>query len=277
MAGVESRTLLGQCRIAQSIPTRIWATDLNFIEKLHPELAIDNFSKLDGTIIFFSFVKAAIKRAQAKRVMDFGAGRGQVFHDRHRPEASLFKLELMDLRTEGSEVWACDVDPVVAQHPVSDHQIVIGADGLLPFEDNFFDVIVSDVTFEHVANPDVVAAELQRVLRPGGYVCARTPNKYGYVTLAARIVPNRHHVKVLESVAPVKEAQDVFPTVFKMNTVRDIRRLFAGCDVHYYRDSAGPSYYFNNGIIYRLFMVVHKLLPNVMATSLCLLLQKRGG
>lgn len=247
---------------------------MSFLERFHPELAVDNFSRLDGTIIFFSFVKAAIKRTRAKRVMDFGAGRGQVFHDRDKPDASLFKLELMDLREGGAEVWACDVDPVVKDHPASHHQVMIGPDGKLPFDDDFFDVIASDVTFEHVSNPEIVAAELKRVVRPGGYICARTPNKYGYVTLAARIVPNRHHVGVLRHVAPVKEARDVFPTVFRMNSVRDIRRLFSGCEVLWYRDSAGPSYYFDNSLLYRLFSLLHKLLPNALATSLCVFIRK---
>lgn len=250
---------------------------MSFLKSVHPELGVDNFSRLDGTVIFFSFVKAAMKRTGAKRVMDFGAGRGQVFHDGNLPEASLFKLELMDLRTDGAEVWACDIDPVVMTHPASHHQHVIGADAKLPFEDNFFDVIATDVTFEHVNNPQEVATELMRVLKPGGWLCARTPNKYGYVSLATRLVPNRLHVAVLRHVSPEKQAQDIFPTVFKMNSVRDIKRLFAGNEVLWYRDSAGPSYYFGNRILYALFMGLHKILPNALATSLCIFVRKRAG
>jgi SAM-dependent methyltransferase len=180
----------------------------------------------------------------------------------------------MDLRVGGTEVWACDIDPVVKNHPASHHQVQIGVDGILPFDDNMFDVIATDVTFEHVGNPEIVAKELMRVVRPGGYICARTPNKYGYVTVAARIVPNRHHVGALKHIAPEKEAQDVFPTLFKMNTVSDIKRLFAGCEVYWYRDSAGPSYYFGSKLLYRLFMGLHKILPNVLATSLCVFIRK---
>ncbi|HMT44931.1 MAG TPA: class I SAM-dependent methyltransferase [Chakrabartia sp.] len=250
---------------------------MSFLEKLHPELKVDHFSRLDGTIIFFSFVKAAIMRTKAQKVMDFGAGRGQVFYEDTNKDASLFKMQLMDLRTEGSEVWACDVDPVVMTHPASHHQVTIGPDGVLPFEDNMFDVIASDVTLEHVDNPEIVASEIIRVLKPGGYFCARTPNKYGYVSIATRLVPNKHHVAALRKIAPIKQAQDVFPTRFKMNTVGDIKRLFKGCEVVWYRDSAGPSYYFNNSILYRLFLGLHKILPNSLATSLCIFVRKPGG
>jgi SAM-dependent methyltransferase len=247
---------------------------MSFLNRLHPERAIDNFTRLDGTITFFSFAKAAMKRVDAKKVMDFGAGRGQNFHDAGKPGTSQFRLELMDLRSGGAEVWACDVDPVVAQHPACHHHHQIGADGILPFPDNMFDVIVSDVTFEHVTNPEIVATELLRVVRPGGYICARTPNKYGYPSLAAMLVPNRLHVAALRRIAPSKEARDVFPTVFKMNSVRAIKRLFAGGTVHWYRDSAEPSYYFNNQILYQAFRLFHRLLPNVLATSLCVFIQK---
>jgi SAM-dependent methyltransferase len=249
---------------------------MSFLKSVHPELGVDNFSRLDGTVIFFSFVKAAMKRVGAKRVMDFGAGRGQVFHDRDKPESSLFKLELMDLRTDGAKVWACDIDPAVLAHPASHHQHIIGADAKLPFEDGFFDVIATDVTFEHVTNAQEVAVELMRVLKPGGWLCARTPNKFGYVSLITRLVPNRHHVKALRYILPEREAQDTFPTAFKMNSVGDIKRLFAGHEVLWYRDSAGPSYYFGNRILYALFMGLHKILPNTLATSLCVFVRKRA-
>jgi SAM-dependent methyltransferase len=249
---------------------------LQFLSRFHPELVIDNFSQPDGTITFYSFVKAAMMRSGARRVMDFGAGRGQRLQEAGQPGSSMFKVQLIDLRTEGAEVWACDVDPVVAMHPASHHQVVIGEDGRLPFDDDFFDVIVSDVTFEHVVDAEGVAAELVRVIRPGGYICARTPNKYGYVALATRLVPNRLHVPLLKWVAPVKQAQDVFPTVFRMNSVRDIRRLFSTCEVTFYRDSASPSYHFGSSILYRLLIGIHKMLPNILATSLCVFIRKPG-
>lgn len=249
---------------------------MQFLSRFHPELAIDNFSHLDGTILFYSFAKATMLRTGARRVMDFGAGRGQRLQEAGQPGSSMFKVRLMDLRSEGAEVWACDVDPVVTSHPASHHQIVIGQDGMLPFEDDFFDVIVSDVTFEHVEDAQGVARELTRVVRPGGYICARTPNKYGYVALATRLVPNRWHVPFLRRVAPIKQAQDVFPTRFRMNSVREIRRLFAGCEVMFYRESASPSYHFGSGLIYALLLGLHKLLPNSLATSLCVFIRKPG-
>jgi SAM-dependent methyltransferase len=45
----------------------------------------------------------------------------------------------------------------------------------LAFEDGFFDAVVAVAVLEHVADPYRCVAEIQRVLRPGGYVYAVTP------------------------------------------------------------------------------------------------------
>ena len=249
---------------------------MNFLKKYHPELSIDNFSALDGTITYFAFVRAAMRRVKAKKVLDYGAGRGAEFIIYDDNNGSLFKRELQDLRSDGAEVWACDIDPVVLEHPASHHQFVFKVGEALPVEDETFDVICSEFVFEHVVDPEPVARELMRVLKPGGYLCARTANKYGYVTLGARLVPNKSHVGWLKRIMPDRHAEDVFPTAYKMNTPGDIKRLFPECEVSWYRDSANPSYFFGSSIIYRIMLVVHKLLPNWAATGLCLFIRKPG-
>lgn len=245
----------------------------DFLDRIHPERGIAGFTKLDGTVTFYSFVKAIMRDMGAARVMDFGAGRGAFFFETR----SLWRRELQDLRQYGTEVWACDPDPVVQDHPCSDHQIVIEPGKPLPMEDGFFDMIVSDVTFEHVADPAAVAEELLRVLRPGGVICARTPNRFGYAKLLTQIVPNSLHVRFLGVIQPGRKAEDIFPTVFKLNSVGAVKRHFPGCDVYWYRDSAEPAYYFGNSLLYRLGLFVHKLLPDVLSTSICFFIVKRDG
>ena len=49
--------------------------------------------------------------------------------------------------------------------------------GRIPFPDNHFDVIVSNQVFEHVARPDEVLGELNRVLKPGGRFLALFPTR----------------------------------------------------------------------------------------------------
>lgn len=247
----------------------------DFTRRIHAEKNIDNTSKLDGTVRFYALVRAVMLRTKARRVLDFGAGRGSFWHLNSEAEGSLLHRHLQDLRFEGAEVTAADVDPVVLTHPCSQNQMVLKPGEPLPFEDEAFDVIVSDVTFEHIDDPESVAGELLRVLRPGGYLCARTPNKFGYVKVITSMVPNRLHVRFLRRIQPDRLAEDVFPTRYKLNSVADIRRHFPGCDVHHYFDSAEPSYYFGNEIVYRLMLLVHRMMPDALATSLCVFIRKR--
>ena len=57
----------------------------------------------------------------------------------------------------------------------------------IPFEDETFDVVVSDQVFEHVRNYDETLAELSRVMKPGSIGLHRFPS---------RLRPLESHVKV---------------------------------------------------------------------------------
>ncbi len=52
---------------------------------------------------------------------------------------------------------------------------VAGFGERLPFKDNSFDVVVCSQVLEHVLRPEVMAAEMTRVLRPTGRVIIETP------------------------------------------------------------------------------------------------------
>ncbi|MEO8112747.1 MAG: class I SAM-dependent methyltransferase [Phenylobacterium sp.] len=247
----------------------------DFTYAIHSEKNIDNSSKLDGTVRFYAFVRSIMLRGKAREVLDFGAGRGAFWYLNTEQDGSLLRRHLQDLRFEGATVTACDVDPVVLTHPCSHQQVVLEMGKALPFPDAAFDLIISDVTFEHIEDPEQVAGELLRVLRPGGYICARTPNKFGYVKLLTSLVPNSRHVALLKRVQPDRAAEDVFPTRYRLNSVNDARRHFRGCDIYHYTDSSEPSYYFGNSIFYRALLLFHKLLPDCFATSICFFIRKR--
>ncbi len=240
------------------------------IRHWHRETAVDGFSKLDGTVRFYAFVRAAMLRRQVRRVLDFGAGRGAFWFD----DTSLYRRDLRDLRASGATVTACDVDPAVLEHPCSDHKFVIQPDGPLPFGDASFNVIVADMVFEHIANPRETALELLRVLKPGGVICARTPNRIGYVALTARLIPASRHTHLLRSIQPDRLAHDVFAKYYRLNSPREVRNAFAGCHVHHYYESAEPAYCFANRLIYGAMLAVHAILPPPLATTICFFITK---
>ncbi|QPC43674.1 class I SAM-dependent methyltransferase [Kaustia mangrovi] len=243
------------------------------VSSAHPEKAVDGFTALDGTVRFYSFVKAILMRTSARDVLDFGAGRGGFWFD----DPSHYRKHMRDLRTTGATVTACDIDEAVLGHPCSHHRETIRPGAPLPFADRSFDVIVSDMTFEHIAEPEAVARELMRILRPGGYLCARTPNRFGYVALLTRLVPNGLHARLLARIQPGRKAEDVFPTVYRMNSPGRLGALFPDCEVSCFRDSAEPAYFFGNALLYRTLLAVHRLLPAALSTTLCAFIRKPSG
>ena len=52
---------------------------------------------------------------------------------------------------------------------------VAGFGERLPFKDNSFDVVICSAVLEHVLNPEVIAAEMVRVLKPAGRLIVETP------------------------------------------------------------------------------------------------------
>ena len=69
-------------------------------------------------------------------------------------------------------------------------------------------------------------AEIERILKPGGWFCARTPNKWGYISLGANLIPNSLHVRFLKFLQPDRQEEDVFPTRYRMNTIAALKTHF---------------------------------------------------
>ncbi|HIE30065.1 TPA: class I SAM-dependent methyltransferase [Candidatus Poribacteria bacterium] len=57
----------------------------------------------------------------------------------------------------------------------------IVADGhYLPFRSETFDAVILEAVLEHVQNPQQMVAEIRRILKKGGYICAAAPFLQGY-------------------------------------------------------------------------------------------------
>ena len=94
----------------------------------------------------------------------------------------------------------------------------------LPFEDNYFDVIVSRDAIEHFTDPLKVFRELKRVLKPGGKVIIVTPNKHHYSSIISALLPTSFKKLYLRRVFG-EDVYDNFPTLYRCNTQARIRSV----------------------------------------------------
>lgn len=240
---------------------------------LYPETRAGGFAAIDGAVQFYGRIAALTHPDDT--VLELGAGRGEYLLEDPVP----YRRALRDHRSRCARVIGADVDPVVLDNPGLDAAHVIGLDGRLPLPDSSVDMIVAEAVFEHVADPAMLSAEITRVLRPGGWLCARTPNRWGYIALGASLVPNRLHVAALSRLQPDRQARDVFPTHYRLNTRRALRRHFPP---EHWRDcsytwTSEPAYFGNSHLGWRTAQLLARILPPAMGATWMLFLQKKAS
>lgn len=241
------------------------------LRELYPETAAGGFTRVDGTVDFYGRITALLRPEM--RVLDFGAGRGRQLEEDDAP----YRRDLCRLRGRVAHVAGVDVDAAVHDNPGMDETHVIEPGGKLPFADESLDLVYADWTLEHVATPEAFEAETRRVLRPGGWFCARTPNRWGITGLAANLVPNRMHADVLAQVQPDRQERDVFPTTYRLNTRGRMRRHFRAdrWDDHSYYHSPEPGYFLRSKLATRLANAYTAAVPSALGTNLHAFLRKR--
>ena len=242
----------------------------DIVSIFYPENRAGGFSRCDGTVQFYQRVRALLRPDYV--VLDFGAGRGTA----HYQDPSLYRKSLRNLRGEGRRVIGVDIDPVVSSNPWIDEAIVIDSTSRLPFPNETFDLVVSDSTFEHVLDATRIAGELDRLIKVGGWICARTPNRNGYVALMNRIVPPRIARRLISSAQPDSKAEDIFPAYYRMNTLRRMRMLFPAD--HYdhmsFAFDSEPRYHFNRRAIFVLLLGLHRVTPSALRNTLMFFIHK---
>jgi SAM-dependent methyltransferase len=244
----------------------------DIISRLYPENRAGGFSRSDGTVQFYQRVRALLGPGQ--KILDFGAGRGAAYYE----DPSPYRKGLRDLRGEGRLVIGADVDPIVSSNPWMDEAVVLEKDSGLPFPDEHFDLVVSDSTFEHLPDPTRTVSELGRVLKAGGWICARTPNRYGYVALINRMLPSGVSKRLVTSAQPDRQAKDIFPAYYRMNTLGKIQKLFPAHSYDHlsFAFDSEPRYHFNRYTVCLLLLGVHRITPPALRNTLMLFIHKRA-
>jgi SAM-dependent methyltransferase len=169
-------------------------------------------------------------------LLDAGCGRNaptlMLFHGRARRLIGVDRVEFTGVPS-GIELRQCDLaDTGIA--------------------DNAVDLMYSQAVLEHVTDPDAVFAEIVRILKPGGRYLGLTANKWDYASVAARLIPNRFHPWLVRHTEG-RDEQDVFPTMYRVNTRRAVARYAArhGLELVEFRYLGQyPSYFLFNGALF---------------------------
>jgi 2-polyprenyl-3-methyl-5-hydroxy-6-metoxy-1,4-benzoquinol methylase len=128
--------------------------------------------------------------------------------------------------------------------------------------------------FEHLERPEIVTAELQRVLRPGGWLFVRTPNRIGYVALITSLIPNKLHSAILKYVQPDRKDVDVFPTYYRINNLSQFKKYFPKFTIGSTTDNWEPQYFFGNRVLYIMNRIFHKCMPKSLGMTSIFYAQK---
>ncbi len=202
-----------------------------------------------------------------QRVLDAGCGRHMTFCNEL---SSIAQLVGIDLESE--------LDTGNQQAPFG----IRGDLSRLPFQSNYFDMIISRSVVEHLENPHHVFREFSRVLRPNGKLVIITPNKYDYVSLIAALTPYRLHRILVSKIFQVPE-EDVFPTLYRANTISSIRNSLRSAglvEVELRTLNHYPAYLMFSPLLFRVGVLYERLtslelLKSLRGSILCLF-EKRG-
>jgi SAM-dependent methyltransferase len=178
---------------------------------------------------------------------------------------------LQELRKSGARLVGVDL---VKLEPQAGLELIEGDLAHVPLPDTSVDLTYSRSVMEHVVDPHAVYGEMARLLKPGGRWIFLTANRWDYVSLVARLTPNRFHGGIVRQLEGRQEI-DVFPTAYRTNDLGQIRKY---ADAHgfridrFQRLGQYPSMFYRVGPLFLLMSFYEKLLMRVG-----LLARLRGG
>ena len=107
------------------------------------------------------------------KILEVGCGNGNMLLRLSDKFNELYGLDVASSRLKEAEINIKETSP----KELHKFRFIEGnADDSLPFNNDFFDAVVSIATIEHVYDIFYLVKEMYRVLKPGGFLIAEVPN-----------------------------------------------------------------------------------------------------
>src|ERR1700674_2883077 len=165
---------------------------------------------VSGTIRFHEMIRAGLP--PNPEILEIGSGPGN---------------PTSDCLCSFGRLTGIDVDEAVLSNRALANAMTFNGEEF-PFPGCSFDICVSNYVLEHVVDCAKHFREVARVMKPGGLYFFRTPNLWHYVTIASRLLPHSVHQRFANKLRGREGGNDPYPTVYRANTTRAIRKHGAG-------------------------------------------------
>lgn len=163
----------------------------------------------------------SIKPAKKAKVLDIGTYRGELFIERVK---NIGQPDLYSVDIDKKALASCKKFGIKE----FEHDIENG----LPFKSNFFDIVCVNQVIEHLVHVDLLAYEIYRVLKAGGYALLSTENLSSWHNIAALLLGWQafsQHISTNKHIGnPMRNGainQSVYDTHIKIFTLKGLREL----------------------------------------------------
>jgi SAM-dependent methyltransferase len=209
--------------------------------ELRSHAALDRSSRINKAKKISKII--SLDDGDRKKILDIGTGAGYIPHYLAQKHL-VTSVDVVDERIEKSDYKYKKVDSAN-----------------LPFEDEAFDIVISNQVIEHIPDQRVHVSEISRVTKRGGYIYLATPNRYWIRDPHTKLFGINWLPRPLANYYSTifrKGAWDVFPL-----TYWELRDMIKDSNLMVEKGSADSLELLNNDTsIKSVFRLLYRMLPH---------------
>lgn len=142
---------------------------------MHAEMRIGEYGRLQANFFLDMLREMGTKINTDSLILDFGCGEGGIVYQLRAQGLKAFGVDIV--KDYENVQKRCEGEGLVTREENA-FRLIDSGNYKIPFDDDTFDVIISDQVFEHVQNYPEALAEINRVLKPGGSSLHIIPSRY---------------------------------------------------------------------------------------------------